>query len=342
MTFTVYVDERRWRTSQRKVLADFPGLVPVAKGNGYGVGNVRLAAEAAALGVDTIAVGTEREVSEVSAHFGGDVLVLTPVGPSTSYEDNPNVIRTVARVDLLDAVPAGARIVIECRTHLNRHGIQQTEIDGLTRIPSSVRVEGFAFHWPFDPRRVTSRRQTAAWLDLLASAGIAPERAWVSHLFAEEVADLARSFQNTTIRPRIGTNLWLGDRDSLVARGTVLEIEPVTRGQRVGYHQHAVPSRGHLVVVSGGTAHGVALEAPKSVRGLVSRAKVVAAGALEAAGRNLSPFTWAGKQRWFLEPPHMQVSLIFVPEDVPPPAIGTELECRVRLTTTHPDRVVSV
>jgi hypothetical protein len=56
--------------------------------------------------------------------------------------------------------------------------------------------------------------------------------------------------------------------------------------------------------------------------------------------RSLSPFWWAGKQRWFGEPPHMQVSLLFLPADVPPPAVGDELDVDVRMTTTHFDRVI--
>ena len=53
----------------------------------------------------------------------------------------------------------------------------------------------------------------------------------------------------------------------------------------------------------------------------------------------MSPFRWAGKQRWFAEPPHMHVSLLLLPASVEPPTIGTELDCDVRLTTLHPDAV---
>jgi hypothetical protein len=56
--------------------------------------------------------------------------------------------------------------------------------------------------------------------------------------------------------------------------------------------------------------------------------------------RTLSPFSWAGRQRWFAEPPHMQVSLLFLPADVAPPAVGDELDVELRHTTTHFDRVV--
>jgi hypothetical protein len=71
----------------------------------------------------------------------------------------------------------------------------------------------------------------------------------------------------------------------------------------------------------------------------VGRGKALAMGTLAAANLSLSPFRWAGKQRWFAEPPHMHVSLLLLPASVDPPAIGDELDCDVRLTTLHPDRV---
>ena len=35
----------------------------------------------------------------------------------------------------------------------------------------------------------------------------------------------------------------------------------------------------------------------------------------------------------------MHVSLLLLPASVDPPAIGTELDCDVRMTTLHPDAV---
>ena len=346
MTFTVQVDVARWRGHHKRVLAELPGLVPVAKGNGYGVGNARLAAESAVLGVDTVAVGTEREISDVQAQFPGDVLVLTPVGAATSYDEGPageRTIRTVSHVDALRAAPRQTRVVVECRTSMRRHGIRPDELPSVAAALEGLALEGFALHLPLDrPRGVDPVAETAEWSDRLRAAGLPPGVIWVSHLDGDDLTRLGERHPDVVLRPRVGTRLWLGDRGAITAHGTVLDVEPLTRGERSGYRQHRAPSPGHLVVVSGGTAHGVALEAPKAVRGAGQRAKVVALGALEAAGRNLSPFSWAGRARWFVEPPHMQVSLIFLPADVTPPAIGATLECAVRLTTTHPDRVVDV
>ncbi len=119
----------------------------------------------------------------------------------------------------------------------------------------------------------------------------------------------------------------------------MLDVHQLERGTHYGYRRRRAARDSHLVVVSGGTAHGVALEAPRTVRGPVGRGKALAVGTLAAANLSLSPFRWAGKQRWFAEPPHMHVSLLLVPASVDPPVIGTELDCDVRMTTLHPDAV---
>jgi hypothetical protein len=61
---------------------------------------------------------------------------------------------------------------------------------------------------------------------------------------------------------------------------------------------------------------------------------------MSASGLALSPFWWAGRKRWFAEPPHMQVSLLLLPASVPPPSVGDELALDVRMTTTTFDTVV--
>jgi hypothetical protein len=60
---------------------------------------------------------------------------------------------------------------------------------------------------------------------------------------------------------------------------------------------------------------------------------------LDAAGFALSPFVVSGRQRWFLEPPHMQVSMVFLPGSVAPPAVGDEVMAQVRYPTTTFDRI---
>ena len=339
MSFTLYVDEDRWRTHLHSVVDRTPGIVPVIKGNGYGLGLQRLAQEAARLGVDTVAVGTTDELPVVREAFGGDVLVLTPSYPRPDADPTGRVIQTVAHLETLRAA-SGARVVLESMTTMRRHGLTEDTVPGLAGLLPGVRLDGLAFHLPLDRHGgYDPAAEVAGWLRRLGAAGVPTGTAWVSHLSAAELGRLQAEFTGTTLRPRVGTSLWLGDRAALAARGTVLDVHPLARGEHYGYRRHRALRDSHLVVVGGGTAHGVALEAPRSVRGPVGRAKAVAIGSLAAANRSLSPFTWAGRQRWFAEPPHMHVSLLLLPASVAPPAIGAELDCEVRLTTIHPDAV---
>lgn len=67
---------------------------------------------------------------------------------------------------------------------------------------------------------------------------------------------------------RVGTKLWLGEPSALQAVGTVLQIHEITHKQTVGYQQTETGNNKRLVIVSGGTAHGVAMAAPTNASSL--------------------------------------------------------------------------
>jgi hypothetical protein len=144
-----------------------------------------------------------------------------------------------------------------------------------------------------------------------------------------------------SVRPRIGTRLWL-DRTSLKARGTVLAVHPLPNGTHVGYRQRSGPRDGTLVVVSGGTSHGIGLSAPSPASSVRQRVVTAGTGALDAAGRAMSPFTCDGKQRWFAEAPHAQVSMIWLPRGAVIPTVGDQLTADVRFTTSHFDAIIGL
>ncbi|MDH6576371.1 alanine racemase [Kitasatospora sp. MAP5-34] len=346
MTLSLYVDTARWRAHQQAVLAEFPGLVPVAKGNGYGLGNDRLAAEAGLLGTGLLAVGTAAEAAEALDEYPGDLLVLTPYRAGEESPALPaRVLRTVAHVDALRALPSGSRVVVECMTSMRRHGISPADLHSLPMdevvFHAPATIEGYALHLPLDrPDGSDPVAEVAQWVNAISAAGRPTATVFLSHLGSADLARLSEQFPDTVFRSRIGTRLWLGDIGALEARATVLDVTPVAKGDRYGYRQHKAPSDGHLLVVTGGTAHGVGLEAPKYVHGMVPRAKGLARAGLATVNRTLSPYSWEGRQLWFAEPPHMQVSILFLPSESKPPIAGDELRLNVRHTTTHFDRVV--
>lgn len=346
MSLTLRVDAERWRANQQRVLARHPLVVPVAKGNGYGVGLPRLAAEADALGVDTLAVGTYDELPHVVGPFPGTLLVLTPwrpFGAPAALAPNPRVVHTVSRPEDLDGLLAqdpDARFVLEHVTSMLRHGMTARELrelaQGLGR--RGGLLEGVAFHLPMGGASHLSEVQRLM-TDVVA-AGLPTHTVYVSHLSADELDTLARSWPEFTIRPRVGTDLWLGDRGALRVRSTVLDAHPVRRGELFGYRGRTAPRDGTILVVGGGTAHGIGLEAPTGASTIRAKASALARGGLDAAGFVRSPFSIGGKQRLFAEPPHMQASMLFLPAGADVPSVGDEVDVRVRFTATTFDRIL--
>lgn len=345
MGLTLYVDAARFRANQHRVLAIHPEVVPVAKGNGYGLGNSRLAEEATALGVDTLAVGTYAEIDQMDQHFPGSMLVLTPWRSfDAPVEPSPRVIHTIGRlVDLKDllARDPDARYVLERLTSMLRHGFTARDLRAAgswLATQGQTNFEGVAFHLPMGGASHLSEVQRLM-TDTVA-AGLPPTTIWVSHLTDAEMAKLTRSWPDYTIRPRMGTDLWLGDREALRVRATVLDVHTVERGDTFGYRGRTAPKAGTILIVSGGTAHGIGLESPTGASTIKARAGAIARGGLDAAGFVRSPYSIGGKQRLFAEPPHMQASMLFIPQGAPVPGVGDEIDVRVRYTATAFDRVV--
>ncbi len=409
MTFTLHVDGPAWRLHTESVrdslraairadvgMARLGDLVPVAKGNGYGLGIERLAAEATRLGVDRLAVGTVFEIARAAEHFDGEILVLSPWDPRDVIAEDHwrslesagyagRVIRTVSDVATAKAVsdlPAGSRIVIEGITSMRRFGILETELlavvgsDSFQKALSSghIRLEGLALHLPLAmpevhhvsatklPRGTSSRViEVQGWAKTWRAALEELLRArcpvtddtnslWVSHLTEEELSTVRQLEPDIAVNSRVGTRLWLGDGSALSAQGTILAVHPVGRRFAVGYRQRKASSDGLLLVVGGGTSHGVAMAAPTPATSLRQRAIAAGTGALEATGRSRSPFQWDDKLLWFAEPPHMQVSMLWLPDATlreglahgqRTPSVGETLSCRVRHTTALFDAVLT-
>ncbi len=342
MSLTLHVDEQRWRANLAKVagLAYVPGrggVVPVAKGNGYGFGLARLAGEANTLradglGVDTLAVGTYDELDAV-ADFTGDAVVLNPWRPF-AHRVGDQLIHTVGR--LVDLEQVQGRVLLERMTSMKRHGFSAAELKQAADLARErgLQVEGVSIHLPLGGGYAEAEQ-----LVLDAIAADVHQTIWVSHLSAAELTRLREHYADISFRPRIGTELWLGDRGALSVSATVLDVHPIKRGERFGYRGHKAPRSGWIVIASGGTGHGIGLTAPAAISSARDRAATVAKGGLEASGRLRSPYWLGDQQLLFAEPPHMQSSMLFLADRGQPVAVGDTLAARVRYTTTSFDRI---
>ncbi len=357
MSLVLHVDAASWRAHQDAVVAGEEGIVPVAKGNGYGFGLGRLGAEAARLGCDVVAVGTAEEVPAVRAGvgtsssagasggsgagpgFAGDVVVLTPWRPGDPVAEgvlsDPHVITTLSRVEDVAAVAAahpGARVILETLTSMARYGMQPSEFTEAVAAAEGLEIVGWTIHLPMIGQHLVEATD-------LATAALAAHRAplWVSHLGPADL-DRFRTTFDVPVRPRVGTALWLGEHGAMHYRASVQEIHQVAAGQRVGYWQRRAGRRHHrLAVVSGGTANGVAMAAPTAAATPRQILQTLANGAMEAGRMALSPYAAGGRKLFFAEPPHMQASLVWVPDSV---KVGDELEVTMRATTATPDQII--
>jgi len=358
MSLTLTVDGDRWRSHLLQTATANPGMVPVTKGNGYGLTIGRLARRAQWLhehagdtgtAIDTLAIGTYVELSQAADRYDGDLLVLTPWRPQGASLTVPpslggRVIHTVSRLadvrDLTSRDP-DARFVLEQLTSMRRHGMHRRELQQAADALSErhfAGLQGVAMHLPLN---VASHLGEVTRLvnDVVAS-GLPTRAVFVSHLTPDELRRLGSSYPDFTFRPRIGTDLWLGDRGAFRVTATVLDVHEVERGDAFGYRGRSAPKQGHILIVSGGTAHGIGLEAPTGEQSIKSRAATLARGGLDAVGFVRSPFTIDGKQRLFAEPPHMQASMLFLPQGTRVPAVGDPIDVRVRYTATTFDDVV--
>lgn len=325
MTLDLHVDGAQWRAHLAKVAHERSHLVPVIKGNGYGFTNALLAQEAERMKVPAVAVGAIAEISTVAQHFSGKIILLTPTeGAATP----PGTVLTISSLSTLKGLSPDQEFILELETPMHRHGIALNELVDATPFLDSARFLGFSLHLPIAPME-------KMWLHTVLSMLPSDAHIWISH--AHNIARTSKNFPGMTFHERVGTDLWLGSTKSLRMSATVLDKHEVSGV--AGYRLRKL--NGTLLVASGGTAHGVGLSAPSSDFSLLGRIKVVARAYFEFFGILRSPYSWHGKGLRFLEPPHMQSSLLLF-NGMSAPKIGDELLLNLRNTTTHFDRIIGL
>lgn len=379
MTFSLTVDATKFRGHLVSVMNGYAtagaDLVPVIKGNGYGFGRDLLASEASRLGCNRIAIGTVWELGQTLADFSGEIVILEPFNSHDELavakwrehlkHNADRIIVTVSSLDLSAVRAAGARnIYIEGKTSLSRFGILPFDLQSITNF-ADLKVLGLSLHLPIAQRATKvgatteissafngaalsqSMTETWNWIVLYQELAIKhslPKHLSLSHVSESQVSSLKKMMQSynfdLNLEVRVGTKLWLGEPSALQVTGTVLQIHEVTHRQTVGYQQSDSGSNKRLIIVSGGTAHGVAMSAPSNASSLRKRGVAIAEGFSQAIGKVRSPFTHNKMNLDFVEPPHMQVSMLW--SNDPSIAVGDTLACNVRNTTSSFDCVLGL
>ena len=299
-----------------------PSLVPVVKGNGYGLGRPFLIEKAAAL-VGTsrkVAVGTVYEARDVPATT--PVQILSPIGSIDTLQIPANAIPTIATVrdlHILQDLGWSTSVVVKLASTMSRFGATTGEFPSLVQAISvaGLTINSCALHVPLSSEPLHAQsimaEHLARWLPLI------PECVAVSlsHVTPADASTIVQQFPSHTFEVRMGTHLWHGDKSFFTLQAEVLAIHSCRANDTAGYHNTTVPVDGNLVVIGAGTAHGVS---PLS--------------------NGDSPFHFDNKRIALLEFPYMHNAMGFVPSTQPCPQPGDLVDVQRPLTMVSPDIVI--
>lgn len=342
MSLTLYVNNNYWTNSLKNVLNAYENsLIPVIKGNGYGIGKSNLAKKSEELGLTEIAIGTIFEAQEIINSDFNQIIVMDPIKDldKNAFDElkkinDKRLVLTLS--DIKDATNLeNTPVIVEVLTSMKRFGLTANDLKTL----SNYQILGLSLHLPIENSTNGKITEVKNWLKIYEE--ILPQAkkvVYLSHLSKEEFLKIKKEFPNFVFKLRLGTKFWLNDLNNFQIKSTVLAVHDVN-DENIGYRQRKINDN-YIVIVSGGTSHGVGLQAPRSNTNLKSRITSILAGVLEAFDQTLSPFVISGKQRWFAETPHMNVSMLKLSKNITPPKVGSEITAHLRMTTTNFDSVI--
>lgn len=321
MALRLTVRREAFHNHVRSVAADVPHLVPVIKGNGYGLGRRVLVDIVGELlpDVTTVAVGTVHEAADVPAHLAAHV--MNPIS-NTDIEGRaqipPNAIPTVGSIHDIDVLARHGwtgRVVVKLASSMRRFGATPADFPALVRDVARVggTIHACSIHLPITGSDTERLREIDAWLPLLPECVTLS----VSHLSAGSLARLGSNSDRRVVEARLGTALWHGEKKHFSLEADVIRTERCARGETAGYRASPVPGDGTLVVLGAGSAHGV-MPLPNGD----------------------SPLHFARRRMALLESPYMHSTLAFVAIDDPAPSAGDMVDVQRPLTMVQPDVTV--
>lgn len=302
MTVRLTVNRTRWWNHATYVAETVTGLVPVVKGNGYGLGRETLAAAAAKLS-PILAIGTVHELAGLPAET--IPVVLTPT--LTAPESTEPVLTVGSEAHIAALHGWSGRVIVKLAGSMQRYG-GGVELVGVAQ-RAGLRTVGVSIHPPLAGDDAAHRIDIVRHLPQIDPS----LDVWVSHLAPTTYDTLPSSHR---YKLRIGTYLWHGDREALRLEADVLGTRPVTAGQTAGYQLSQVPGDGTLVMIGAGSANGIT-----------------------SLTDGRSPFHFSRTRLDLLEAPHMHTSMVFIPSGERCPGVGDWVDVQRPLTMTNYDEL---
>lgn len=318
MSLRLTIDGTTFQSHVSSVASAVPHLVPVVKGNGYGLGRaelIRLIGEWLPA-TTTVAVGTIHEAGDVPERFA--VHVMTPVSDFDNVDIPTHAIPTVASghdVDVLARRGWKGRVVVKLASSMRRFGVAKDDFAVLVQDVARIGgvIHACSIHPPTAGTDEERLAEVESWLPVIPECVTVS----VSHLSPTSLAALRSLSDRRTIDARLGTALWHGTKEHFSLRADVARVERCTKGETAGYRSTHIDTDGHLVVIGAGSAHGVV---PLS--------------------NGDSPFHFGRRRVPLLEAPYMHTSLALVSDGDPLPAVGDAVDVQRPLTTVFPDVIV--
>ncbi|MFM7990069.1 MAG: hypothetical protein ACKPKO_63220, partial [Candidatus Fonsibacter sp.] len=164
-------------------------------------------------------------------------------------------------------------VIIEVLTSMKRFGLRTDDLKTLI----NHQILGLSLHLPIENSIIGKINEVRNWLKIYEEIlPNAKKRVYLSHLTKEEFKRIKNEFPNFEFKLRLGTKFWLSDLNNFQIKSTVLAVHDV-KEEQIGYRQRKINDQ-YLVIVSGGTSHGVGLQAPRSNTNLKSRLTAILSG----------------------------------------------------------------